>query len=485
MAQALAPVAAIEAAPVPKHRHRAARTVSAGMSLAFLDVGAVLAAFALSWHVRFETNLLEVRSITPWFAYEAMGWLCAATLITTLLTRGLYLVKRGVSTVEYVGRIGGSVTLSYVFTIALATLLLKFDYPRLATVMAWLLTLVLLTLERLVARHVLFALRRRGLASLRVLLVGASEPAREIAERMSNTPKYGYQAVGFLEDDRKLIGRSIAGAPVLGTTADLERIIAHFDIDEVLIALPGTTHEDMLELIARIPTDGIDVRVAPDLFQLMQTAVSIDELGGVPLITVKKGALRGWNRLVKRAIDVLVAAAVLVVASPLILMIAALVKLTSPGPAFYAQERVGYNGYRFQMLKFRSMRVDAEADGPGWTRKDDTRRTPIGRFLRRFSLDELPQFINILVGDMSLVGPRPERPVYVEQFHQMIPRYMERHKEKCGLTGWAQVNGLRGDTSIEDRTRYDLYYVDHWSLLLDLRIMAFTLLRVLRDDSAY
>jgi exopolysaccharide biosynthesis polyprenyl glycosylphosphotransferase len=179
------------------------------------------------------------------------------------------------------------------------------------------------------------------------------------------------------------------------------------------------------------------------------------------------------------------ALAVLVLASPLMLLIAALVKLTSHGPALYAQERVGYNGYRFQVLKFRSMRVDAEAAGPGWTTRDDDRRTVVGRFLRRFSLDELPQFINILLGDMSIVGPRPERPMYVEQFQREIPRYMERHREKCGLTGWAQVNGLRGDTSIEERTRYDLYYVDHWSLLLDLRIMAFTLLRVLRDDSAY
>jgi Undecaprenyl-phosphate glucose phosphotransferase len=484
MARVLAPVIADEAAPAAKRNYRATRTVSGGATLMLLDVGVVMVAFALSWHLRFETTLLDVRSITPWVLYAAMGWLCAATLVVTLLTRGLYLVKRGVSTVEYIGRLAGSVTLSYVFTIALATLLLKFDYPRVATIMAWLLTILFLTVERLSVRRLFYGLRRRGIAHLRVLLIGAGETAQAIVERMGHTPKYGYMAVGFL-DDATLPGRKVAGAPVLGTTDDLERVLRRYDIDEVLIALPGATHEAILDLIARIPTDGIDVKVAPDLFQLMATAVSIDELGGIPLVTVKKGALRGWNRLVKRVMDVVFALAVLVLASPLMLLIAALVKLTSHGPALYAQERVGYNGYRFQVLKFRSMRVDAEAGGPGWTTRDDDRRTVVGRFLRRFSLDELPQFINILLGDMSIVGPRPERPMYVEQFQRVIPRYMERHREKCGLTGWAQVNGLRGDTSIEERTRYDLYYVDHWSLLLDLRIMAFTLLRVLRDDSAY
>jgi Undecaprenyl-phosphate glucose phosphotransferase len=484
MARVLAPVIADEAAPAPKRNYRATRTVSGGATLMLLDVGVVMAAFALSWHLRFETTLLDVRSITPWVLYAAMGWLCAATLVVTLLTRGLYLVKRGVSTVEYIGRLAGSVTLSYVFTIALATLLLKFDYPRVATIMAWLLTILFLTVERLSVRRLFYGLRRRGIAHLRVLLIGAGETAQAIVERMGHTPKYGYMAVGYL-DDAALAGRKVAGAPILGTTDDLERVLRRYDVDEVLIALPGATHEAILDLIARIPTDGIDVKVAPDLFQLMATAVSIDELGGIPLVTVKKGALRGWNRLVKRVMDVVFALAVLVLASPLMLLIAALVKLTSHGPALYAQERVGYNGYRFQVLKFRSMRVDAEAAGPGWTTRDDDRRTVVGRFLRRFSLDELPQFINILLGDMSIVGPRPERPMYVEQFQRVIPRYMERHREKCGLTGWAQVNGLRGDTSIEERTRYDLYYVDHWSLLLDLRIMAFTLLRVLRDDSAY
>lgn len=485
MARVLAPVVAGQVALSPRRNHRVLRVAAVAVTHGALDVTSVLAAFALSYHLRFETNLLDVKSITPWILYEAMGLLCAATLVITLLARRLYLVKRGLSLIEYVSRLTTSITLGYVFTIALATLLLKFDYPRAATVMAWLLTLILLISGRLAVRRLLHFLRRRGLARLRVLLIGTGDTARAIVGHMGYTPKFGYHPVGYLDDDSRLVGRTVVGAPVLGTTADLERVLRRYEIDEVLIALPGASHEAILDLIARIPTDGIDVKVAPDFFEIMATSVSIDDLGGVPLITVKKGALRGWNRIVKRFIDVTFASTVLALGSPLMLVIAGLVKLTSPGPALYAQERVGYNGHRFQCLKFRSMRTDAEANGPGWTRKDDSRRTPVGRVLRRFSLDELPQFINILLGDMSIVGPRPERPVYVERFTQDIPRYMERHREKCGLTGWAQVNGLRGDSSIEERTRYDLYYVDNWSLLLDLRIMAFTLLRVLRDDSAY
>ncbi len=485
MARVLAPVGQPGVASRPRRSSRVALTVTAVATLVALDFGAVFFAYAVSYHLRFETNLLQVNSITFWPDYARMGVLCGVTLVATLLARDLYLLKRGVSTLEYAWNLAGAVTLGYALTIAFTTLLLKFDYPRAATVIAWGLTLVALIVARLIVRAALNALHRRGLARLRVLLVGAGDTARTIVDHMQQTPKLGYTVVGLLDDDPRLWGQIVAGASVLGATAELERWLRRSRVDEVLIALPNATQEQILDVIARVPADGVDVKVAPSLFQLMATGVSIDDLGGMPLLTVKKGALRGWNRLLKRGIDVVFALVVLLLGSPLMVAIALLVKATSPGPALFAQERVGYNGYRFPVLKFRTMRTDAEASGPGWTTKDDDRRTGFGRWLRRFSLDELPQFINILVGDMSIVGPRPERPMYVERFRQVIPRYMERHRERCGLTGWAQVNGLRGDTSIEERTRYDLYYVDHWSLLLDLRIIAFTLLRVLRDDSAY
>ena len=211
----------------------------------------------------------------------------------------------------------------------------------------------------------------------------------------------------------------------------------------------------------------------------MTTGVSIDDLGGLPLLNVRDIQLRGWRLSLKRAMDLIGASIGLVLLSPFMLLMALLIKLDSPGPVFYYQERMGLDGRPFQMFKFRSMRQDAEEDGPGWTTKDDPRRTRIGALLRSKNIDELPQLINVLLGDMSLVGPRPERPIYVEKFRNSIPRYMERHREKAGMTGWAQVNGLRGDTSIAERTKYDLWYVENWSLWLDIKIIVRTIVQTL------
>ncbi|MCP4514512.1 MAG: exopolysaccharide biosynthesis polyprenyl glycosylphosphotransferase, partial [Delftia sp.] len=217
----------------------------------------------------------------------------------------------------------------------------------------------------------------------------------------------------------------------------------------------------------------------------MASEVSIGDLGGLPLLSVRAVALRGWRRTVQRAIDIAGSGPGLALLSPFMLGLAFLIKRDSPGSVFYAQERMGLDARPFWCLKFRTMRPDAEKDGPGWTTKDDPRRTRIGEFLRRASIDELPQLINILLGEMSLVGPRPERPVYVEQFRRSIPRYMDRHLEKAGLTGWAQVNGLRGDTSIIERTKYDVWYIENWSLRLDFKIIIRTILNTFYDRSAY
>jgi exopolysaccharide biosynthesis polyprenyl glycosylphosphotransferase len=218
---------------------------------------------------------------------------------------------------------------------------------------------------------------------------------------------------------------------------------------------------------------------------MMASAVSISEMGGLPLLTVRDIALTGWRRTAKRMMDIVGSGVGLVFLSPLMMAIAALIKLESPGPVFYVQTRMGLDARPFDIIKFRSMRTDAEDSGPCWTTEDDPRRTQIGAFLRKTNLDELPQFINVLLGDMSLVGPRPERPVYVARFRRSIPRYMDRHREKAGLTGWAQVNGYRGDTSIPERTKYDLWYIENWSLLLDLKIIARTILQVLNSPNAY
>jgi len=274
---------------------------------------------------------------------------------------------------------------------------------------------------------------------------------------------------------------------VLGRVEEVGRIAREQKVDEVLVATPTLSHNELIEIVSYCHGAKVGIKVYPDLFQIMASEVSISDLGGLPLITVKDLALKGWNLVLKRALDLAVSMVALILLSPLMLLIALLVKLTSPGgPVFYAQERVGLDGKPFQIIKYRSMRPDAESvSGPVWAKAGDPRTTPIGKWLRRFSLDELPQLINVLVGEMSLVGPRPERPYFVEQFKQRIPRYWERHMEKAGITGWAQVNGLRGNTSIEERTAYDLWYVENWTIWLDLKILLRSIFVVFGDKNAY
>jgi Undecaprenyl-phosphate glucose phosphotransferase len=281
---------------------------------------------------------------------------------------------------------------------------------------------------------------------------------------------------------------------VLGNLSNLAELVRREKVDEVIIALQGASDADMRDILDIIHDESVSVKIYPDAFQLMtQNEVTVGELGGLPLLSVKDVALRGWNRRIKRAFDIVFSSMVLVLTAPLLLLIAALVKLSSPGPVFFIQERVGLDGRPFKLVKFRTMRTGSDPalvpkmreDLPGWTVPNDPRRTKFGTFLRRFSLDELPQFYNVLIGEMSVVGPRPEQPEYVQEFAQRIYRYMSRHREKAGITGWAQVNGLRGDSSIEYRTAADLYYVENWSVLFDLKIIVRTIVVMFFGKNAY
>jgi Undecaprenyl-phosphate glucose phosphotransferase len=305
-----------------------------------------------------------------------------------------------------------------------------------------------------------------------------------ILQKITQSPNLGYEPVGFADDTP---GRKeIAGLPVLGPTSHVGFLIREHDMQEAIIGLPEASHEEILGLISQCEREKATIRVFPDVFQIIASDIGIDDLNGLPLLTIRDVALRGWRLGLKRTMDLAISAVTLTLLSPFMLLIALLVKLDSPGPVFYAQERMGLDARPFPMLKFRSMRADAEEEtGPVWATKDDPRRTRFGALIRRHSLDELPQFINVFLGNMSLVGPRPERPVFVEQFRQIVPRYMERHKEKAGITGWAQVNGLRGDTSIIERTKYDLWYIENWSLLLDMKILLKTVFSVFSDRNAY
>jgi exopolysaccharide biosynthesis polyprenyl glycosylphosphotransferase len=365
-------------------------------------------------------------------------------------------------------------------TVALLTLLLRdFNMQRSFVLLGAGLVILTDTLLRTIHAQLQWAAQARGVGDDRIILIGSGEIGQMLLQKMRQNPKLGYQVVGVInggKDDRWLTGNDV---PVLGSLVDIPFFIEGQKVDEVIIGMPESSQQELVNIISMCEREKVGIRVFPDVFQFMASEVTIGDLGGLPLLTIRDVALQGWKLTVKRIMDVIISAIGLVLCSPFLLLTAILIKLDSPGPVFYTQERMGLDARPFRIIKFRSMRVDAEKAGPGWTTPDDPRKTKLGAFIRRFNIDELPQLVNVLVGDMSLVGPRPERPVYVEQFRQIIPRYMDRHREKAGLTGWAQVNGMRGDTSIVERTKYDLWYIENWSIGLDLNILIRTVLQTI------
>lgn len=351
-------------------------------------------------------------------------------------------------------------------------------------VSAWLVGgLVLTTVLRLSIRLVLRALRLRGLNQRHVVIVGAGTLGRTVAARLLQSPWAGFSIKGFYDDNP--VSESVAGRTVSATNECLLADVAAGDIDQVWLALPLRADARIREILTMLRDHPVEVRFVPDIYSFHLLNHSMTEVAGLPVISLTETPMSGINRMVKAIEDYALATLLFVVASPLMLLIAIGVKLSSNGPVLYRQERITWNGERFQMLKFRTMPIDAEAaSGPVWTRQGERRATPIGTLLRRTSLDELPQFINVLKGEMSLVGPRPERPEFVERFRQQIPGYMQKHLVKAGITGWAQVNDLRGDSDLEQRIQYDLYYIDNWSLWFDLRILVLTLWHILKSHNA-
>ena len=329
-------------------------------------------------------------------------------------------------------------------------------------------------------------LRRRGYNLRHVVIVGAGRLGTNVAERLKAAPWAGFAIRGYYDDDATLHGRMLAGVPVLG---DIERMFADLErdaADQVWIALPLRAEERIRDVMTGLLQHSLQVRFVPDIYNFNLLHHSVSEIEGLPVINLTDSPLHGPGLLAKNIEDFVLASLLVMLASPALVAIAIGVKLSSPGPVLYRQERVTWNGNRFSMLKFRSMPVDVERDdGPVWSRAGEDRATPFGRFLRRFSLDELPQLFNVLRGEMSIVGPRPERPEFVQRFKRDIPGYMQKHLVKAGITGWAQVNDLRGDTDLTQRIQYDLYYIENWSIWFDLRIIGLTLLHIARSKNAY
>jgi Undecaprenyl-phosphate glucose phosphotransferase len=391
---------------------------------------------------------------------------------------GLYRPRRISSRLAEVRDVAEACTLSVLVLVAITFFLRQFEFSRLVILYFWLFSIVSVSLVRSTFRKGLRVLRRRGYNLRHVLIVGEGELAGRVAETAEARPELGLRIVGFLAGDPAMVGGQIEGRTILGTYEEAGTVARELAIDKVFIAIPLDAYSRMDGILRSLEEDFVDINVVPDLYQYVTLRGGVEEFDGLPVVRLQGSPLYGWSLVIKRATDVALAGLAIVLTAPLLLLIAAAIRLTSSGPVLYRQERMGLDGRVFQMLKFRSMRPDAEADtGPVWATRDDRRRTAIGTLLRRTSLDELPQLFNVLTGEMSLVGPRPERPVFIEEFRKRIPKYMLRHKVKAGMTGWAQVNGWRGDTSLEKRIDYDLYYIEHWSWLFDLRILWLSLWR--------
>jgi exopolysaccharide biosynthesis polyprenyl glycosylphosphotransferase len=459
------------------------------LSLVINDLIMISLSFYLAYWLRQWIAIPPPVAIAPFTDYVGMMAIQVNTILILYFFSRLYDVRRSMPRLDEFYRIFAATSIGTVVTIASTTFLFKnttleLDFPRAMIIYAWLLTVLLVTVGRSLLVLLRNWLRRRGLWNDRLLIVGTGDVGRMILQKARQMPRLGYEVVGFIDGDDPP-ATEIMGVPVLGGIDDIPELIQAYEIEEVIIGRPELAHQQVLAIISRCERGQVGIKIFPDLFQIIATELSIGDLGGLPLLTVRDVALRGWKLTLKRAVDLLGSGVGLIVFSPVLMLIAVAIKLDSPGPVFYAQERMGLDAKPFWCLKFRSMRTDAEAHGPGWTVESDPRVTRLGRFIRRFSIDELPQFINVFVGDMSLVGPRPERPVYVEQFRRSIPRYMDRHREKAGMTGWAQVNGLRGDTSIAERTKYDLWYIENWSLWLDFKIILRTVFSIFGDRHAY
>ena len=449
------------------------------------DVLAVAIAFFAAWSIRFQSELLGwlADKGTPEFqTYLRLLPVALVVWPAVFYYQGLYQPRRNKSRVED--------AVAVAFAVLIATLLMTFftSWYRPAPGFTFsrgflgslsVISYVLIAFGRLSLREILRSLRRRGHNLLRILVVGAGRLGREVTQKILDHRELGLEVIGFLDD--KQSGSTVLGRPVFGAIQDLPRVIDEHPVDQVMIALPLEAHRKTMRVLEQVGKECVEVRLVPDVLQYTALTAVVEDLDGTPIINLSTTPLEGWNGLFKRTMDVVLSSILLLPFLAMLPFIAVAIWWEDRGPIFYRQERMGLDGKPFDMLKFRSMRRNAEAStGPIWAVRDDPRRTRVGRFLRQTSLDELPQLWNVFKGEMSLVGPRPERPAFVQEFKHKVPQYMQRHRVKAGITGWAQVHGWRGNTSIRKRIQYDIYYIENWSIRLDLKILWMTLRHGLR-----
>ena len=449
------------------------------------DLVLVAACWLLAYWLRFHVAgpPLPYQNLPPLADYLLMLLPILVVWGVAFRAFGLYRPRRIGSHLSEAADVAKASTMGALVLVAVMTFFFRgYDYSRVVIVYFWLLSIGVVWFSRAAFREGLRFARRRGYNLRYAVVVGGGELAATVVRRMQGRPDVGIQVLGVVADEKD----GTTGARWLGTYSDLRAVLDAHQVDHVVLALAHEDYGRLAGLLDAVGDEPVTIHVVPDLLRFASLRGGVEQFEGMPFIHLRESPLYGWSSVAKRVFDFVFSLATLAVIWPVLLTLAVAVRLSSPGPVLYRQERMGLDGRRFHMLKFRTMLPDAERQtGPKWADPADERRTGLGAFLRRFSLDELPQFFNVIRGEMSVVGPRPERPVFVEQFRQTVPGYMLRHKVKSGITGWAQVHGLRGNTSLEKRIQYDIEYIERWSVWLDLKIIAMTVVRVLVDRNAY
>ncbi|MCS6863872.1 MAG: undecaprenyl-phosphate glucose phosphotransferase [Gemmataceae bacterium] len=442
------------------------------------DLACTSAAWLASYFLRFHTGWLAApRGVPAWELYLRSWPLVLLLGMIAFRLAGMYEVHRLRRFREEVLAVGKGVALMILFVVATSFARHAHYESRAAMVLFGASSLVGIVTARRISWTAVRTLRSRGLNPSRAVIVGTGRLARRTERTLQALNWSGIQPIGYVEDAPYCTAATTL--PVLGSIAELPQLVARYQIEHVFVALPLNRYADARRVFGALSQTWVDVRLIADIPTLAGLTFTTTQIHGLTVIGLRENPHYGLNIIIKRLMDVVLSLMAIVLLAPLMAVIAVLVKVTSPGPILYRQERCGLNGKPFWMLKFRTMKVDAEAHGPQMTARNDNRRTRLGVFLRATNLDELPQLFNVLWGDMSLVGPRPERPVFVHKFAKSIPNYNARHAVKAGITGWAQVNGWRGNSSLRKRIQFDLYYISHWNPLFDLRILFLTVWRML------
>lgn len=455
--------------------------------LILIDSVVIAMALMVAWFVRFQTDIFHQNQWHLDFQTYMMPLLFIIPLYYLIYQAvGLYDPHRGKGLDMEIMNI---VKANGIGLFILTTILFvqkQMHYSRYVLFLFAFLAILLGALERMLLRKVLRHMRAKGFNLKHILVIGAGDLGCNFAHKVEQNKQLGYNIIGFLDDEKK-VGYKIAKTYVLGNLDYLDRVIFNYDLDEVIIAIPLKQYDRLNEIIKVCEKAGVKAQIIPDYYRYLPAKPYVDQLDDIPIINIRYVPLDDvFNHLVKRTVDVLLSLLGIIVVSPILLFTSVMIKLTSPGPILFKQIRVGLHRREFDMYKFRSMRVQTdEEEKVQWTTKEDPRKTKFGSFIRKTSIDELPQLFNVLKGDMSLIGPRPERPHFVEKFREEIPKYMVKHHVRPGITGWAQVHGWRGDTSIKQRIEHDIYYIENWSLWLDLKIIFLTIFKGFINKNAY